>query len=249
MHDFLLASIGGCLIGVAAILLMLVQGSVMGISGILSSARAGTGPVRQSISNHDDSKQLVTLSWRFYRGSRYGAWQRMYFRAWCLRPGANFTAFYRGHCGFLGLRDADGVRYSTADSRRPLMRLLGVFFAGLLFGLGLTISDMINPDRVLSFLDVTGDWDASLLFVMAGAVLVTAMGYALVLRRDSPLLAADFKLPTRRDIDFSLLAGASLFGLGWGLVGLCPGPAIALLLLEFQNAMWFLISMPQKSKY
>ena len=107
------------------------------------------------------------------------------------------------------------------------MKLLLGLLAGLLFGLGLSLGGMTQPAVVLGFLDIFGQWDPRLAFVMAGAVLTTAIGYRLVLRRARPLLADAFQLPTSRRFDMRLVGGAALFGLGWGLVGYCPGPAIA----------------------
>jgi len=109
------------------------------------------------------------------------------------------------------------------------MSLLVNFLLGLLFGLGLVISGMSNPAKVLNFLDLFGSWDASLGFVMAGAVVVAFVGYRLVLRRERPVLASRFQLPAKRDIDRPLLIGAAIFGIGWGLGGICPGPAFTLL--------------------
>jgi len=106
-------------------------------------------------------------------------------------------------------------------------RTLAGFIAGLVFGTGLSISGMISPAKVVGFLDIAGAWDPSLLLVMAGALAVTAIGYRTVLRRGRPLLEPKFSLPTRRDIDPPLLLGAALFGIGWGLGGYCPGPALA----------------------
>ncbi len=101
------------------------------------------------------------------------------------------------------------------------------FLSGVLFGLGLAISQMTNPAKVLAFLDILGDWDPSLAFVMAGAVGVAAIGFAQAKKRATPVLEDEFKIPKRRDLDMPLVLGAALFGAGWGLVGLCPGPAIA----------------------
>lgn len=101
------------------------------------------------------------------------------------------------------------------------------FVAGLIFSLGLVLSQMINPAKVLGFLDIAGTWDPSLAFVMGGAVIVTFIAFRIAGRRAKPILADSFQIPTRQDIDLPLIAGASLFGIGWGLVGLCPGPAIA----------------------
>ncbi|MEW8420062.1 MAG: DUF6691 family protein [Candidatus Thiodiazotropha endolucinida] len=97
---------------------------------------------------------------------------------------------------------------------------------GVLFGLGLAISEMINPQRVIGFLDVTGDWDATLLFVMGGALMVGLPCFQIALKRQ-PICSESFDLPSKTAIDRPLLVGAILFGIGWGLAGLCPGPAIA----------------------
>jgi len=107
--------------------------------------------------------------------------------------------------------------------------VLAALVSGLLFGLGLTVSQMINPAKVTGFLDLFGDWDPSLVLVMATAIPVTALGYAVARRRRSPICSSDFNLPTRTQIDWPLTAGAVLFGVGWGLVGYCPGPAVAAL--------------------
>jgi uncharacterized protein len=104
--------------------------------------------------------------------------------------------------------------------------ILASFVCGLIFGAGLLISGMTQPEKVLGFLDISGAWDATLAFVMAGAVALSAIGFALARRRAAPLLAAKFSWPERRDIDAPLAAGSILFGVGWGLVGICPGPAL-----------------------
>ncbi|GKW49807.1 DUF6691 family protein [Halomonas sp. NCCP-2165] len=101
------------------------------------------------------------------------------------------------------------------------------YLAGLLFGLGLAISGMTDPARVLGFLDIAGAWDPTLMFVLGGAVVTTFIGYRLVWRRGAPLVSKAFRLPSRRDLDARLLGGAALFGIGWGLSGYCPGPAFA----------------------
>lgn len=101
--------------------------------------------------------------------------------------------------------------------------------SGLLFGIGLTLSDMINPQRVLGFLDVAGSWDPTLAFVMGGALLVTFPAFQLVKKVGKPVCAAQFQIPTNKVIDSKLVTGSAMFGIGWGLVGLCPGPAIAAL--------------------
>ena len=117
------------------------------------------------------------------------------------------------------------------------------FVCGLIFGIGLSVSGMVDPVRVLGFLDVTGVWDPTLAFVMAGALLVTAVGYSWVLKRPAPLAASRFELPTRTDVDVSLIAGATLFGAGWGLAGYCPGPALAAVTLGGTPTWVFLVGM------
>lgn len=105
--------------------------------------------------------------------------------------------------------------------------LFTALISGLLFGAGLAVSGMMNPGKVVGFLDLAGAWDPSLAFVMGGALVVTAIGYRLVGSRGRPLFDARFHLPTAKSIDPRLIGGAALFGIGWGISGLCPGPAIA----------------------
>ena len=120
---------------------------------------------------------------------------------------------------------------------------LASLLAGMLFGLGLIVSEMVNPRRVQGFLDVSGDWDPTLLFVMAGALVVTGLGYKVILARSKPLFEDAFPLPTNRIIDFRLILGAALFGVGWGLSGLCPGPAIVDLSTFNVDVVVFVIAM------
>ncbi len=108
-----------------------------------------------------------------------------------------------------------------------MKRLLSAFAAGAIFGVGLGLAGMTQPSKVVGFLDFFGDWDASLMLVMGGAIVVHAALYRLILKRKSPLLATDFQVPTRRDITPQLIGGSALFGIGWGLGGFCPGPGLA----------------------
>lgn len=114
---------------------------------------------------------------------------------------------------------------------------------GLLFGVGLVVSGMSDPAKVLNFLDLFGTWDPSLAFVMGGAVLVAFVGYQIVLGRPRPLLAPAFSVPTRNDIDRPLVLGAAIFGVGWGLGGFCPGPALTALGLAAPGTLAFLPAM------
>lgn len=116
-------------------------------------------------------------------------------------------------------------------------------FAGLIFGWGLALAGMTNPNKVLGFLDVTGAWDPSLLLVLAGAVAVTFVGFRIALRRPQPLFGPQFQLPLRRAIDLPLVTGAAIFGVGWGISGYCPGPAIAMLAAPGREAWVFLPAM------
>lgn len=122
-------------------------------------------------------------------------------------------------------------------------RNIAALIAGLIFGLGLTTSEMVNPAKVLAFLDLFGNWDPSLAFVMGAALIVTAMGYRLVWTRGRPVFADRFQVPGDRQIDTRLAVGAVLFGIGWGLVGLCPGPAISALTLGGAPVLLFLGAM------
>jgi uncharacterized membrane protein YedE/YeeE len=124
-----------------------------------------------------------------------------------------------------------------------MRRIFSSFSAGVLFGAGLTISQMVNPRKVTDFLDLFGNWDPSLAFVMGGALAVTALGYQLVLRRPQPLFVSEFHLPTSQRIDARLIGGAALFGVGWGLAGFCPGPAVASLGYGLWQSVVFVSAM------
>ena len=106
------------------------------------------------------------------------------------------------------------------------MRLISTYLIGLLFGLGIVVSGMVNPAKVLNFFDVAGTWDPSLIFVMGGALITTFIGYRFVLRREAPLLAERFQIPINTQIDTRLIGGSALFGIGWGIAGFCPGGAL-----------------------
>jgi uncharacterized membrane protein YedE/YeeE len=127
------------------------------------------------------------------------------------------------------------------------MVILVQFAIGLVFGLGLIVSGMSNPAKVLNFLDLaaipTGGWDPSLAFVMVGAIAVAAVGFRLVLRRKRPLFAERFHLPSATDIDTRVIAGPAIFGIGWGLAGFCPGPAFTALGTGGTAALLFVAAM------
>jgi hypothetical protein len=121
------------------------------------------------------------------------------------------------------------------------------FAIGLVFGVGLVISGMSDPAKVLNFLDLAAigsrSWDPSLAFVMAGAVAVAFIGFAVVLKRPRPLFAETFHLPARRELDFRIVSGPVIFGVGWGLAGFCPGPAFTALGFGSRAAVLFVAAM------
>lgn len=123
------------------------------------------------------------------------------------------------------------------------MRKLTALMAGLIFGLGLYLSGMTNPAKVLAFLDLAGDWDPSLALVMAGALAVSSVAFYIARRRQVSLLGAPFQIPTNRKIDRRLVLGSLLFGMGWAIAGLCPGPALALLLTGHWQVVTFTLAM------
>lgn len=122
------------------------------------------------------------------------------------------------------------------------MRLGAALLAGTLFGLGLVVSGMAEPQNVLAFLTIGSQWNPSLIFVMGSGLLITAIGYALVTKRSTPIWGEHFRIPTNTSIDSRLLAGSALFGVGWGLSGYCPGPALVGAFLIDMRAVGFLAS-------
>ena len=123
------------------------------------------------------------------------------------------------------------------------MPRLSAFIAGLIFGLGLLLAGMADPAKVLAFLDLAGDWDPSLALVMVGAIGAAALPLNLAQRRTKALLGGAMQLPTRRDLDARLVGGSLLFGVGWGIAGICPGPALAILLTGHSQALLFVAAM------
>ena len=122
-------------------------------------------------------------------------------------------------------------------------KILIALISGIIFGLGLSLSQMINPEKVISFLDISGDWDPSLAFVMMGALAVTFISFKWILKRSEPILENGFHLSKRSKIDKALLGGAAIFGIGWGMSGFCPGPAVASLGLGSIEAVVMVLSI------
>lgn len=123
------------------------------------------------------------------------------------------------------------------------MKIVAALVCGLIFGIGLIVSQMVNPAKVIAFLDVFGDWDPSLALVMGAALAVTGLGYRMVLRSRVPAFERKFFVPERGKIDARLMGGAVLFGAGWGLVGLCPGPALTAVTQGGLEVLAFVVAM------
>ena len=123
------------------------------------------------------------------------------------------------------------------------MSLIFSLLSGVIFGAGLTLSDMVNPARVLNFLDVAGNWDPTLIFVMAGALVVTALGYSFVFRRNACVAGYKFDLPAQQRVDLPLIGGSAVFGVGWGLAGICPGPALTDIITLEPKILLFVAAM------
>lgn len=124
-----------------------------------------------------------------------------------------------------------------------IRRILPPLVSGTLFGAGLTLGGMTDPARVRGFLDLFGAWDPTLAFVMGGAVIVMAIAWRFVPRMAHPLFAEKFALPTRTDLNPRIVGGSALFGIGWGIAGLCPGPGVAALVIEPFSAAIFVVAM------
>lgn len=123
------------------------------------------------------------------------------------------------------------------------MRKLTAFFAGLLFGIGLLLAGMANPTKVLGFLDLAGLWDPSLALVMGGAIMAALIPFNWARRQTKSLLGAPMQLPQKRELDPRLIGGSLLFGIGWGIAGICPGPALVILLSGHWQAVVFVLAM------
>ena len=123
------------------------------------------------------------------------------------------------------------------------MKIFLILISRLLFGFGLAMSGMLNPLKVRAFLDISGEWDPSLGFVMVGGILVTIAGYWFVFNREKPIYGIQFSLPEKKKLDMRLITGSAIFGVGWGIGGLCPGPSISILPIYFFPAIVFTLSM------
>jgi uncharacterized membrane protein YedE/YeeE len=123
------------------------------------------------------------------------------------------------------------------------MQLILIYLIGVIFGTGIVVSGMANPAKVINFFDVAGSWDPSLIFVMGGALVVTAIGYRLVFGRGRPIFEGKFMVPTARNLDARLIGGSAVFGIGWGIAGFCPGGALPALGTGRIDVIAFVIAM------
>jgi len=161
-----------------------------------------------------------------------------------MRPCTPFVAFFRSshHVSLRGNRR--GVSHESVwDPMKYFARIFVSLASGLIFGFGLALSGMLDPTRVRGFLDIFGAWDPTLAFVLGGAVAVSAIGQIISRSMKGPALDEKFRLPDKTTVDSPLLAGSALFGIGWGLSGLCPGPAISSLTLGIPATLVFTIAM------
>ena len=124
-----------------------------------------------------------------------------------------------------------------------MLQIIASLVSGTLMGAGLAVSGMINPNKVLNFLDIFGNWDPTLIFVMGGAIVAAFPGFWIARRKAKPILAPDFQIPLRKDFDGRLFIGAAIFGVGWGLVGFCPGPALSALTTGSWPVIGFVAAM------
>lgn len=124
-----------------------------------------------------------------------------------------------------------------------MMKLISAFISGVIFSIGLTVAGMTDPVNVIGFLDITGQWNPALMLVLIAAIVVTAIGYRLVWKRTEPLFEENFFVPTSRIMDGRLMTGAAIFGIGWGLVGLCPGPALSSVVSGESSVLVFIGAM------
>lgn len=255
---------GGMLIGLAAALLVLLDRRIAGINGILGGLlRPSRGdlawrllflggivlaPLLWSPAGHlpaaridADTTTLLLAGLLVGVGTRYGAG---------CTSGHGVCGMARGSPrSFLATATFVASGFLTvwllshAIARGTHMHLLIAFGTGLVFGLGLLLSGLANPAKVLAFLDLAGPWDPSLLFTMGGAVAVAAVAFRIAGRRGRTLLGAALRLPSATGIDRRLVLGSVVFGIGWGLAGFCPGPAIASLATGSAKPLLFVLAM------
>ncbi len=170
-------------------------------------------------------------------------WQWLHQWSWRLWLVPAFIALLRGNLGFHGDGHGHGLFQQETIEQGVVMKQVGALICGWVFAIGLGVSGMTKPAKVIGFLDVTGDWDPSLMLVMGGAVLLGLITFPWVLKRGVPIFGERFILTEKAGVDASLLWGAALFGMGWGLSGYCPGPALVSVVTGNLAVIVFVIAM------
>lgn len=260
-----LSLIGGVLIGLAASLFIVANGRIAGISGMIGSLlqRRRTGAIENVL--FLAGLLVAPLIWSIYAsvpttefssglpgpivaGLAVGGWRRhalwLWLHKWPRRLWSRqaLASLDRSHCVFHVQRSSYGVCL-TSPFGKLNMNKLTAFLAGILFGLGLLLAGMANPQKVLAFLDVSGAWDPSLALVMAGAIAVAIGPMAWARQHSRSLLGNPMQLPMKHSLDRRLIGGSVLFGIGWGITGICPGPAVTILLTGHWQIIVFMLAM------
>ena len=256
---------GGVTIGLAAAALVLLAGRTLGVSGIFYGALTGRGPefawraafllgllAAPTVLTifFTPTPPNIDMPWTQARGCwpprrirhAFGFW--LHERSWHLRALAFVSAIFGRDADFYVRRLRHGVcRPSSRRLKGATMRPFILFVVGLVFGMGLYISGMTQPSKVQGFLDIFGHWDPSLAFVMAGAVAVGLVAFSIAKRRSRTFLGDELRLPPISKIDAPLVVGSFIFGVGWGLSGICPGPGIFNVGFFDLPALVFVVSM------
>ncbi len=255
---------GGAIIGGAVALLLLFNGRIAGISGITGGLLSAGGRERgwraaflggllispwlyAAAAALPPGEIAAGSGWLAIAGllvgGGYPVGQRLHQRARRVRRRAVGAAIVGRHGGVYAAGLYDRVADAPSAGRLKMLKSLLALLSGVIFGLGLIIAGMANPAKVLAFLDITGQWDPSLALVMVGAIAVAAPAFMWARRRERSLLGEPLQIPAAGRVDRRLLVGSALFGIGWGMAGICPGPAWVLTGAEIQRVWPFLLAM------
>jgi uncharacterized membrane protein YedE/YeeE len=240
---------GGAIIGGAVALLLLFNGRIAGISGITGGVLSAAGWERGWRAAFIGG--LLLSPWLYAAAATLpsgeiaigNGGQRLHQRARRMRRRTVGAAFAGRHGGVYAAGLYDRVVDALPGGRLRMLKTLLALLSGIIFGLGLIVAGMANPAKVLAFLDVTGVWDPSLALVMAGAIAVAAPAFLWARGRERSLLGETLQIPAVGRLDRRLLVGSALFGIGWGIAGICPGPAWVLAGAEISRVWPFLLAM------
>ncbi len=255
MYMVFTSVLGGALVGASATVLLACNGCIAGISGIVNGLQTGSSGDRSwrivfllGLVGAAAAASVISSVGLYYRRPVGRLWDPngQWLHQWSWRDGTwpPIAALFGGGPGIHGLRRRHGDRHSPPRESTSMNKaLFFALLAGALFGAGLVISGMTDPRRVIGFLNVFGEFDPRLAFVLGGAVLVTLVTFRLVFRMRKPIAALCFDRVHTRTIDRPLIIGSLIFGVGWGIGGYCPGPAIADLASGRTEAVWFVLAM------